>query len=91
MALIEKTPGPWKQHHLYPTALVSEADPYMSLLTVDADGSALFLSEEDCKLAAASPDLLAFAQEFVEAWNCGMGGDSGLYESAKRAIAKATA
>lgn len=66
MALIEKTPGPWKQHHLYPTALVSEADPYMSLLTVDEDGSALFLSEEDCKLAAAAPELLEVLLEIKE-------------------------
>ncbi|HEV2594157.1 MAG TPA: hypothetical protein VGU01_03020 [Sphingomicrobium sp.] len=59
------TKGPWKQHHLYPTALVSEADPFLSLLTVDRDGSALFLSEDDCRLAAAAPDLLGALRDLI--------------------------
>jgi hypothetical protein len=41
-------------------------------------------------LIAASPDLLAFAAEFVEAWDLGMAGDSSLLKSARAAIAKAT-
>ena len=44
----------------------------------------------NARLIAAAPDLLDFAEEFVEAWENGMAGDSFLLRIANSAIAKAT-
>lgn len=44
----------------------------------------------DMKLIAAAPELLEFAQEFIEAWENGMAGDSFLLRIAKAAVSKAT-
>jgi hypothetical protein len=52
------TRGPWLQHPDYPCCLASVEDPTMSLLTVDEDGYAAFLSSDDCRKAAAAPELL---------------------------------
>ena len=52
------TQGPWLQHPNYPRCLASVADPTMSLLTIDEDGYGAFLSADDCRTAAAAPELL---------------------------------
>ena len=43
----------------------------------------------NARLISAAPELLSFAQEFVEAWDLGMAGDSSLLDTARGAIAKA--
>jgi hypothetical protein len=67
------TPGPWKA-------------VYVGCGDWDLTGP---VTQEDWTLAAAAPDLLAFVEEYMEAWEGGMAGDSYLARIARSAIAKA--
>jgi hypothetical protein len=63
------TPGPWLQHPKYPTCLAAVADLSMSLLTIEHDGYGAFLHADDCKLAAAAPDLAKAMKRLLDSDN----------------------
>lgn len=66
---MEHTATPWLQHPDYPTCLTTQADPTMSLLTVDQDGYGAFLKAEDCAFAVracnAHDDLVKAVRSLV--------------------------
>ncbi|MFM0256067.1 acetyl-CoA carboxylase [Paraburkholderia sediminicola] len=80
------TKGPWLQHPDYPHCLASVEEPTMSLLTVDDDGYGAFLSADDCRLAAAAPELLDALKAVVSVADRA----TVEFDKARAAIAKAT-
>lgn len=79
MSTTKYTPGPWK--------LGTSGDVY-------ADGKVIasfYKSENDARLGAAAPELLASCKDFVLFWErSGYNEDSAMYQDAKAAIKKAT-
>lgn len=56
----------------------------------ELDGPEHEQMKADVRVISAAPELLAFAEEFVEAWDLGMAGDSSLLRTARAVVAKAT-
>jgi hypothetical protein len=80
------TPGPWKirMSGSVGTDRMMVASVYP--METEAPGE----NAANARLIAAAPELLEFIQEFVQAWDEGMAGDTALYRAAERLIAKAT-
>lgn len=81
--MIKHTPGPWKYCRTSGFDYGSTIYRIPGICTnVD--------TEADARLIAAAPELLAFIEEYVYAFENGMAGESYLLKIAKTAIAKAT-
>lgn len=81
-------------HHPPTVQAKRQARDAVWLNKFDAERKAREIAERDRlekeRHAALYPDLLAFIQEFAQAWDEGMAGDTALYRAAEKLIAKAT-
>ena len=60
------TPGPWQPHEDEPRVIVERRDPYISMLAIDTDGTAIIWKKEDAALMAASRELIPALVEALE-------------------------
>jgi hypothetical protein len=93
----QHTPLPWAQHVDEPRVIVSESDPFMSLLGLDTDETAIIFNSADAELVVrcvnVHDEMLEALRGAVERCELGTGGyvgqDGQFIKFMRAAIAKA--
>lgn len=83
------TPGPWCIGAPPPNGEQTIGTQQGLMVAVATTGAGT-PTKANARLIAAAPELLGFVDEFIEAWNSGMAGDSYLLRLANAVKAKAT-
>jgi hypothetical protein len=95
------TPGPWSFHAdtngwcLVMSGgkdgdIVANVNPESCPNAKSAPAFVVMPAQANARLIAAAPELLAFVEEYIDAFENGMAGESYLHRIAKTAITKAT-